>query len=67
MFLAELLWESSEVFIRFLPYVVGRLQFPNFVHVQLAVISLEVGGVLLRQDLQVVVPCVLQRLKEFQI
>ena len=48
-FLIESLWESSEFFIGFPPSVVVRLQFRYFVHVERAVICIEVGDVLLRQ------------------
>ena len=67
MFLVESLWESSELFIRFPPSVVVRLQFRNFIHVKWAVLRIEVGDIFSRQDLQVVVPCVLQLFKELQI
>ena len=42
-------------------------QLRNFVHMEQAVICLEVGDVFSRQDLQVVVPCMLQRFEELQI
>ena len=50
-FLIESLWESSEFFIGFPPSVVVHLQFRDFVHVEWAVIRLEVGDVFSRQDL----------------
>ena len=67
MLLVESLWESSEVFIRFPPSVLVRLQFCEFFYVKRAVIRLEVGDVFLRQEIQVVVPRMLQQLEELQI
>ena len=67
MLLVEALWKLCEIFIGFPPSIVVHFQFRDFVQIERAVIRLKFGGVFSRKYLQLVVPCMLQKLEEIKI